>query len=112
MPEDTVLEEVGLTQADVDGVGGHVYKARDGGCEECLGLGYRGRTGIYEVLKVQDEVRNLIMNRDDASNIKREACASGMHTLREDGAVKVLAGETSIEEVLRVTQEDTVYEAA
>jgi general secretion pathway protein E len=112
VPDATVLEEVGLTQDDLDGVGGHVYKARDGGCEECITLGYRGRTGIYEVLKVQDEVRNLIMNRDDASNIKREACADGMQTLREDGAIKVLHGETSIEEVLRVTQEDTVYEAA
>jgi general secretion pathway protein E len=112
VPEDTVLEEVGLTQGDLDGVGGHVYRARDGGCEECLGLGYRGRTGIYEVLKVEDEVRNLVMNRDDASNIKRAACENGMHTLREDGALKVLSGETSIEEVLRVTQEDTVYEAA
>lgn len=112
VPDETVLEEVGLTQADLDRVGGHVYRARDGGCEECIGLGYRGRTGIYEILKVEDDVRNLIMNRDDASNIKREACEHGMNTLREDGALKVLQGQTSIEEVLRVTQEDTVYDAA
>jgi general secretion pathway protein E len=112
VPDETVLEEVGLTQEDLERVGGHVYKARDGGCEECVQLGYRGRTGIYEILKVEDAVRNLIMDRDDASNIKRQACEDGMDTLREDGAVKVLNGETSIEEVLRVTQEDSVYEAA
>lgn len=112
VPDATVLEEVGLTKADLDRVGGHVFRAREGGCEECISLGYRGRTGIYEVLGVEDSVRNLIMNRDDASNIKREACNHGMDTLREDGAVKVLQGETSIEEVLRVTQEDAVSEAA
>ncbi|QDG50110.1 type II secretion system protein GspE [Persicimonas caeni] len=112
VPDATVLEEVGLTKADLDRVGGHVFRAREGGCEECISLGYRGRTGIYEVLSVEDSVRNLIMNRDDASNIKREACNHGMDTLREDGAVKILQGQTSIEEVLRVTQEDSVSEAA
>jgi general secretion pathway protein E len=112
VPDATVLEEVGLTKTDLDRVGGHVFRAREGGCEECISLGYRGRTGIYEVLSVEDSVRNLIMNRDDASNIKREACHHGMDTLREDGAVKILQGQTSIEEVLRVTQEDSVSEAA
>ncbi|MFW5967994.1 MAG: type II secretion system ATPase GspE [Persicimonas sp.] len=112
MPEETVLEEVGLTRESIERAGGHVYRAREGGCEECLELGYRGRTGIYEILKVEDEVRNLIMNRDDASNIKRVACSHGMDTLREDGAIKVLEGITSIEEVLRVTQEDSVVDAA
>jgi general secretion pathway protein E len=112
VPDETILDEMGMTRADLEAVGGHVFRARDGGCETCLGLGYRGRSGIYEVLGVQDSVRTLIMKREDASNIKRVACDHGMRTMREDGALKVLRGETSIEEVLRVTQEDAVDEVA
>lgn len=111
-PTDTVLDEMGISAQMLAEAGGHVYRARDGGCEHCLGLGYRGRSGIHEILHVQDSVRNLVMNRADASNIKREACAQGMRTMREDGAIKVLAGMTSIEEVLRVTQEDDPEEEA
>ena len=55
---------------------------------------------------VDDEIRGLIMKNTDAAAIRRAAVAAGMVTLREDGAAKVLAGETTIEEVLRVTQED------
>lgn len=111
-PIDTVLDEMGISDQMLAEAGGHVYRAREGGCDHCLGLGYRGRSGIHEVLSVQDSVRNLVMNRADASNIKREACANGMNTMREDGAMKVLSGLTSIEEVLRVTQEDAVDEVA
>ncbi|MGM0558349.1 MAG: type II secretion system ATPase GspE [Myxococcota bacterium] len=111
-PEESVLEEIGLEPADLDRAGGHVYKAHEGGCEECVGLGYRGRTGIYEILRVTDRVRNLVMEHEDASKIKRVAQEEEMHTLRQDGAFKVIEGITSIEEVLRVTQEDTTFDAA
>ena len=83
---------------------GHVYQAQ--GCQECLDNGYTGRTGIYELLVVDDEIRQLIMQNVDSNTIKKKAMQKGMKTLREDGALKVLAGETTIAEVLRVTQDD------
>jgi len=76
------------------------------GCPECLGSGYSGRTGIYELLEVEDDVRQLVLKRSDAGAIKSSAVGGGMATLRVDGTIKVLTGRTSIEEVLRVTQED------
>ncbi|RAL22814.1 type II secretion system protein GspE [Lujinxingia litoralis] len=104
------LMEVGLTPAVVaERTGGHLFKAgEDSSCPNCLGLGYKGRMGIYEIMRVEDEVRRLVMNRADASTIKREAGRQGMRSLRDDGALKILAGSTTIEEVMRVTQEDFV----
>ena len=76
------------------------------GCPECLSMGYAGRTGIYELLEVDDVVRQLVLQRSDAGTIKKAAVSEGMASLRYDGTTKVLTGRTSIEEVLRVTQED------
>ncbi|MFN8598878.1 MAG: type II secretion system ATPase GspE [Candidatus Binatia bacterium] len=76
------------------------------GCESCKGTGYRGRTGIHELLILDDPVRALVMQRSDASAVRRHATSLGMPTLRDDGASKVASGETTVEEVLRVTQED------
>src|SRR5690554_6668089 len=104
------LMEVGLTPAVVaERTGGHLFRpGEDAECPNCLGLGYKGRMGIYEIMRVEDEVRRLVMNRADASTIKREAARQGMRSLRDDGALKILAGSTTIEEVMRVTQEDFV----
>lgn len=74
------------------------------GCEECRQLGYQGRTGIHELLVVNEAIRPLVMNRANASTIAQAARNQGMRTLREDGWRKVKAGVTTIEEVLRVTQ--------
>jgi type II secretory ATPase GspE/PulE/Tfp pilus assembly ATPase PilB-like protein len=74
------------------------------GCEKCRDLGYQGRMGIYELLVVSEAVRPLIMNRSPASTIAQRAMEAGMRTLRTDGWNKVRAGQTTIEEVLRVTQ--------
>ena len=74
------------------------------GCEECRQLGYQGRKGIYELLAVTESIRPLIMNRANATTIAQAAIENGMRTLRTDGWNKVKAGETTIEEVLRVTQ--------
>jgi type II secretion system protein E len=74
------------------------------GCESCRGLGYQGRQGIYELLIVTEALRPLIMNRAPASTLAQKAIDGGMRTLRADGWVKVKAGRTTIEEVLRVTQ--------
>ena len=84
------------------------YRAK--GCPACLETGYTGRRGIYELLVVDDAVGALIMKSSDAQTIKRVAIESGMDTLRDDGARKVLAGLTTVEEVLAATQEDVVVE--
>ena len=84
---------------------GLVYHAT--GCSACMGTGYRGRTGIYELLLMNDDIRALVLKDTDATVIKKEGIAHGMRTLRTDGARKVLSGWTTIEEVMRVTQEDT-----
>lgn len=83
---------------------GPIYEAV--GCDECRGNGYKGRTGIFEILPVNDEVRPLIIAHASASDIKGQALQHGMRTLREDGWDKVLAGVTSIDEILRVTEDD------
>jgi general secretion pathway protein E len=79
---------------------------RGTGCAACRGTGYRGRTGIYELIVVTEELRNLILRRTSAGEIRRAAQAAGMVTLREDGLAKVCAGLTTLEEILRVTQEE------
>lgn len=76
------------------------------GCDECRGSGFKGRTGIYEILTVDDHIRPLIIERAASSVIKREALKHGLHTLRDDGWKKVLTGVTTVEEVLRVSEED------
>jgi general secretion pathway protein E len=83
----------------------HLYKSV--GCPACNRVGYRGRTGIYELLLLDDEIRQLVLKNVDSNSIKKTAVAKGMSTLLEDGARKILAGETTIAEVLNVTQEDT-----
>ena len=94
------LREIGLSPQDVPG--GVTYMGA--GCQECLNTGYRGRTGIYELLVMNDEIRRLVVEGADANQIRRAACEAGMKTLRQDGAAKVIRGVTTIEEVLRVTQ--------
>ena len=78
------------------------------GCASCLNTGYRGRTGIHEVLLPTEEIRHLILTNVDSGTIKKKAMAQGMRTLREDGARRVMAGETTSAEVLRVTAEDAI----
>ena len=101
-PTKEELAEIGLDPATA--ARRTIY--RIAGCPACQHRGYRGRTAIYEILQVTDEVRNQILKHTDASHIRQQAIAEGMKTLRDDGARKVLEGITSIEEVLSVTQED------
>lgn len=77
---------------------------RGGGCEDCKHTGYKGRTGIYELLVVTEEIKNLILEKTATNQIKQKAVSGGMNTLRDDGWDKVYQGVTTIEEVLRVTQ--------
>ncbi|MEE2779540.1 MAG: type II secretion system ATPase GspE [Myxococcota bacterium] len=76
------------------------------GCDACLGSGYRGRMGIHELMQVTDEVRSSVMKNDPASKLKQAAVEGGMKTLRDDGTLKVLMGQTTLDEVMRVTAED------
>jgi general secretion pathway protein E len=75
-------------------------------CDACNRTGYRGRTGIYEIMMVDDAIRELAVKKVDSGSIKRAAVHKGMRTLMEDGGRKVLRGITSVAEVLSVTQED------
>lgn len=85
-----------------------LYEGR--GCERCRFTGYRSRTGIYEILLVSEPIRELILGRASSQKIKRKAIAQGMRTLRQDGLQKVLAGLTTLTEVVRVTQQEELAE--
>ncbi|MBE0603041.1 MAG: type II secretion system protein GspE, partial [Deltaproteobacteria bacterium] len=73
---------------------------------KCANTGYMGRTGLYEILPADETVRSLILTRSDADGIKALAVSRGMRTILAAGAEKIVSGMTSVEEVLRVTQED------
>jgi general secretion pathway protein E len=105
-PTDDELKELSHSRASFKERYGveKIYKAV--GCPSCNRTGYRGRTGIYEFLPVDDDVRQLVLKNVDASTIKKSATSKGMLTLLDDGARKVAQGETTIAEVLSITQED------
>ena len=75
------------------------------GCKNCLEMGYLGRTGIFELLVIDDDIKELIIKRQGSHIIKEAAVGKGMSTLREDGLHKAREGETTLEEVCRVTQD-------
>jgi type IV pilus assembly protein PilB len=81
-----------------------VYKGK--GCPICNNTGYKGRIGLYEVMPMKEEVKELILSRASTSEIKKEAMRLGMKTLRQSGIVKIKEGVTTVEEVLRSTIED------
>jgi type IV pilus assembly protein PilB len=76
------------------------------GCEQCRGTGYKGRMGIFEIFVLDDEVRHMINKRSSTLNLRQRARELGMRTLREDGIRKVLAGQTTAEEVISITLGD------
>lgn len=80
------------------------FKPDPAGCEECGQTGYRGRMGIYELMVIDEPVRKAVLANSDAKTIQRAARSQGMRTLREDGARQVIAGVTSVDEVLAATQ--------
>src|ERR1051326_6609922 len=98
--EKDYLRRIGFPEADIE----TAKFWRGAGCEECRQLGYQGRMGIYELLILNEGLRPLILNRAAASTIAAKAMDFGMRTLRTDGWNKVRAAQTTIEEVLRVTQ--------
>jgi general secretion pathway protein E len=104
VPAPHELRELGLAIEQT----AHTEFFEGAGCEKCFQTGYRGRTGIYELMPITEEVRDLIYAKENAGTIKKQAVEAGLQTLRMDGARKVAAGITTVAEVLRVTQADVV----
>jgi len=101
-PEDEALRELGMEAGEVG-----PFIARKGeGCDRCRRTGYAGRTGVFELLAIDDEVRRQVLDKRSATEIKQRAVQKGMRTLLGDGRLKVQAGLTGIEEVLHVCQRD------
>ncbi len=96
------LATVGLSPEEAQGI--QVYRAK--GCEKCGFNGYTGRIGIFELMIVDEDLRELTFNGASHLEIRRQALLSGMSSLRADGARKVIEGKTSIEEVLRVVSQE------
>jgi len=100
------LRSVGLTPDRLEGVA--LYRGR--GCAECGQTGYLGRTGIFEMLEMDTELRELAFRQTATSEFRRQCRLHGMRTLLEDGVEKMLEGKTTLEEVLRVCQEEVETE--
>ena len=101
------LPEEGLDELQLDHAEAAAANISDGqGCVDCNGTGYRGRLGIYEVMNITPKIRELILERAPASEIKRSAIESGMLTLRRDALEKLKRGFTTAEEILKETASD------
>ena len=105
-PEQAALKLCGFTEEQLEGA--KIY--RPVGCPHCNNSGYRGRQGIFEMLQMNTELRELAFNRAGVTEIRRAARASGMSTLLEDGRRKILSGKTSVEDVLRLAQAEIEVE--
>ena len=101
LPEKALLE-MGFEKDELKGL--NVLKPK--GCDACNNTGYKGRTALYEVMPVNDDIREMILNRAQSREIKKKAIEKGMITLRRSGLVKIKNGVTSVEEVLRETVRD------
>ena len=105
---DEELRELGINPAGYTGSRQAYKPGTSDNCPRCQGTRYSGRTGIHEVLLIDEPVRKCILQRLDSSSIRAAAASQGFETLRIDGARKVLEGQTTVQEVLMVTQEDTL----
>ncbi|NOR15007.1 MAG: type IV-A pilus assembly ATPase PilB [Candidatus Aminicenantes bacterium] len=97
------LMDIGFQEQEASKV--KIYKPN--GCQECHNTGYKGRTALFEVMEVTDAIKDMILSRASSREIKKMAMEQGMSTLRRSGLVKIKAGVTSVEEVLRETVRDT-----
>jgi type IV pilus assembly protein PilB len=100
VPHDVLLKE-GFTQEQID-TGFTLYRPK--GCDKCNG-GYKGRVGIYEVVRITDELANMIMEEASSIKIAKQAQAEGFRNLRQSALLKVIEGVTSLEEANRVTKD-------
>lgn len=104
--KDKDISAIGLKDPISSTVEAEADLYRGKGCEKCAFTGYRGRSGVFEFLTVNDELRRLILRNADANELRQVARKQGMKTILEDGTAKVRAGITTMSEVFRVTQED------
>jgi type IV pilus assembly protein PilB len=98
-PEPALVKEMGFSPEEVENITFFHGK----GCAECNYTGYKGRTGIFELLTLSEQIKDMILNREPTSHIFREARKEGMRTLREDGWEKIIQGLTTFEEILHNT---------
>jgi len=98
-PSDSLLAELGISRQDL----GEKQFFCGKGCDACNNTGYKGRKGIYELLRITDPIRELINERAPTVTLKQKAVELGMVTLRQDGLRSIFAGDTTVEEVLRYT---------
>ena len=98
IPKKTLLR-IGYNEDEID----KVNVSKGSGCDRCSGTGYKGRVGLYEVMQITNEMRELILSGATAMDLRRQATKDGMITLRRSGLIKIMNGQTSIEEVLRET---------
>ena len=87
-----------------------IYRGR--GCRNCKGTGYRGRQGVFELMPITDEIRSLVTERVASTEIRKMALRQGMATLRGDGLRLVREGRTTLEEVLRMTKDESMSASA
>ncbi len=99
-PSDAELKDIGLSEKE------KVKFYRGKGCSKCMNTGYKGRIGIFELMLMGDKLRNMTVAKAPLEEIRKQAHSSGMITLKEDGIEKIREGLTTVEEVLRVTQEE------
>jgi type II secretion system protein E len=105
-PDQETLLDLGLKQEEIENLPDDLMIRRHVGCKECRNTGYFGRTGIFEIIPMNENIREMCIKGITSNQIKREAIrTTGMKTLREDGWRKVKAGFTTIEEVMRLTTE-------
>jgi type IV pilus assembly protein PilB len=102
LPSETELRTLNISSTQLDNA--NFRKGR--GCDHCRGTGYKGRAGIFEIFIIDDEIRNMINDKQSPSALRNRARALGMRTLREDGIRKVLAGMTTPDEVITTTMGD------
>ncbi len=107
-PSRRLMRLCGFKQEDI--ANHTIYKAV--GCKRCSNTGYRGRKGIYELMTMNNELRELAFNRAPLTHIRKAAQASGMRNLLGDGRLKILDGQTTLEEVSRITQIEGLIENA
>jgi type IV pilus assembly protein PilB len=103
-PDKKLLALMGFTEKELAGR----TLMRAVGCPNCNGTGYRGRKGIFEMMLMNNEVRELAFKRAPANILRKAAKASGMKSLLDDGRIKILAGITTCAEIARVTQAEGI----
>ena len=99
-PDEMALRSIGVDPQGVEGI--QIYRAV--GCENCFNTGFKGRSGIFEIMALNEELKSLILKTYDSGRIKKKARENKMVSLRQDGILKLINGQTTIEEIFRVTQ--------